>query len=285
MDVMHAHVARDYPVCGVAARLGGTAFLLTRHHFRSFPKSRAYQWAINPASALIAVSGSIANGISTAFPKIADRVVVIPNWVDVERRDYVSREEARHRLGLTRPLTVAVAGQLSPLKQQHVFIEACAQLDKSILAGINVLLAGTAAPGDEPYAEGIKSLVRESGLSETVLMPGFVPDFPKLLAAIDLVVVPSANEGFSLVVIEAMAAGVAVVASSVGGPSEIIDDAVSGVLVPPGDAAALRASMSELLTNHARRLEIGHAGREVARSRFARERVIDRIEALYRQVI
>ena len=282
IDVIHGHVARDYPVCGLAARLSRAALFLTRHHFRPFPRSRLYQWAIDPARALIAVSSAVSETLSIAFPKLADRIVIIPNWIDGDRAGVLPREEARQQLGLTRPLTVAVIGQISRIKQQHVFLEACARLLSSGRSDINVLLAGEAARGDETYVAEIRKLIRETGISDVAIMAGFVPSFSRYLSAVDLVVVPSANEGFSLVVLESMAAGVAVIATNRGGPAEIIQNGVTGVLVPPGDVGALERAMSSLLTDHDLRLNLGLSAKESARMRFARENLVGRIEALYR---
>ena len=180
---------------------------------------------------------------------------------------------------------MAVVGQISPIKQQHLFLRACARLAESLRSSLEILIVGEAAPGDEDYAEEIARLVREHGLLEVVRMTGFIKDFSTYLAAIDVVVVPSANEGFSLVVLEAMAAGRAVIASDVGGPAEIVNDGVTGILVPPGDIAALERAIADLLTDHELRMRLGQSAASVARSRFARDTVVDRLEDLFRDAI
>jgi glycosyltransferase involved in cell wall biosynthesis len=130
IDIVHGHVARDYPVCGLAARIVPVDLFLTRHHYRPFVRSGLYDWAIAPTRNLIAVSESVAETLRNAFPARADRIVVIPNWVDSSSAGAVSREESREGLGIKRRIAVAIVGQLTPLKRQDLFIQAANRLIK-----------------------------------------------------------------------------------------------------------------------------------------------------------
>jgi glycosyltransferase involved in cell wall biosynthesis len=104
-------------------------------------------------------------------------------------------------------------------------------------------------------------------------------------AATDLVVVPSHEEAFSLVLIQAMAAGIPTIAYRTGGPAEILSEGDVGRLVPVGDVAALAAAIVELLTDAKLRARYSRAGRAAVAVRFDRNAVITRIEALYREVL
>lgn len=281
IGTVHGHVARDYPVCGLAARMAPVDLFLTRHHYRPFVRSRLYDWTIAPARNLIAVSESVAETLRNAFPARADRIVVIPNWVDSSVVGGDSREVSRERLGIKRRVAVAVVGQLTPLKRQDLFIRAADKLISEGFDDVDFVIVGGSENSEADYIEELTRLVRDSSLGERIIWTGYVPDFSKQLSAIDLLVAPSENEGFSLVVAEAMAAGVGVIATRAGGLAELVQDGRTGVLVPVDDLDALCDAMRSLLTDDELRRRLGGAARAEVRDRFDREKIIDRIEQLY----
>jgi L-malate glycosyltransferase len=279
ISVMHAHVARDYPVCGVAAKLSAAPLFLTRHHFNPLNSNWLYAWAVADARALVGVSESVRAELIKAFPKLEDRAVVIPNWVDARRVGKLSRAEARQALGVTRRLAVAVVGQITPLKRQDLFLRVAARFARE---DIQFLIVGAATSRqDKDYERRLRETVSAAGLKEFVRFTGHVPDIAARLAAFDVAVAPSVNEGFSLALAEAMAAGCAVIASKVGGMAEMVEDGVTGLLVPPDDEEALAAALIKLLDDGQLRLRLGDAARASALMRFDREKIIDRIERLY----
>jgi L-malate glycosyltransferase len=279
IEVLHAHVARDYTVCGLAAKLSSVRFFITRHHFHPIKSNPLYAWAVSDAAALIAVSESVRGELVRAFPALAARAVVIPNWVDARRVGSLSRAEARAALGITRRLAVAVVGQITPLKRQDLFLQAAARIARE---DAEFLIVGAATgEKDGEYERRLRETARAPGLNQSVRFTGHVPDIAARLAAFDVVVAPSDNEGFSLALVEAMAAGCAVIASRVGGMAEIVEGGATGLLVPPDDQGALAEALRELLDDGPLRSRLGGAARASALLRFEREQVIDRIERLY----
>jgi glycosyltransferase involved in cell wall biosynthesis len=283
IEVIHAHLARDYIFCGLATRMAGPVkFFLTRHHFNSLKSSPFYAWAIGETRTLIAVSQSVREQLVTAFPAFADRIVVIPNWIDPRSERKLNGGAARRRLGLTRRLAVGVIGQLTRLKRQDLFIQAAAHLIKEReWTDVDFLIMGEPGPNDRDYVRQLHEIVRAAGIEDQVRFTGYIEDLPAHLPALDVVAVPSENEAFSLVLVEAMAAGRAVVAARVGGLAEIVEDGVSGIFSEPDDLWSLVAGLSKLLTDKALRERLGMAARTHVTERFNRERVIDRIEKLY----
>jgi glycosyltransferase involved in cell wall biosynthesis len=284
IDVLHAHVARDYIFCGIASRIARPVrFYLTRHHFNPIKSNPIYSWTLSEARALIAVSESVREQLVTAFPMFTDRITVIPNWIDVRGEGTLSKEAAREAFGITRRLAVAIVGQLTPLKRQDVFIRAAAHMIKDRhWTDADFLIIGEPGPDDQEYAEQLQQLVNEAGVENQIRFTGYVEDLPSLLVAFDIVAAPSANEGFSLALIEAMAAGCAVIATRVGGMAEIVEDGVTGIFIERDDHWPLIAGLSRLLTDKALRERVGAAAREHVIEHFDRENVIDRIEDLYR---
>ncbi|MBO0722793.1 MAG: glycosyltransferase family 4 protein, partial [Blastocatellia bacterium] len=238
-------------------------------------------WALAEARALIAVSESVHGQLAAAFPKSTDRIVVIPNWIDARVRS-LSREEARLRLGIRRPLAAGIIGQITPLKRQDLFIRAAGKLIKEKkLTDAEFLIIGEPGPADEVYASRLRELVGQMDIEEYLRFTGYIDGLASCLPALDVVAVVSQNEGFSLALVEAMAAGCAVIATNAGGMAEIVEDDVTGILIRPDDENALIEGLSELLNDKPRREELGNAAHIDVISRFDREKVIDRIERLY----
>lgn len=283
IDLLHAHVARDYIVCGLAARLSGAGLFITRHHFNPIKSNPFYAWALADARAMIGVSASVQHDLKRAFPKLAARTAVIPNWIDARSVGTVGKEEARDGLGIRRRLAVGLVGQLTPLKRQDLFINAAAKVCRTRdCTDTDFLLVGApSGKQGEDYERRLRELAMHNGLRKQLTFTGFIQDIAARLAAFDIIVAPSVNEAFSLALVEAMAAGCAVIASRVGGMAEIVEDGVNGLLVPPNDEEALAAALTKLLGNDELRSRLGHAARLSAIARFEREQVIDRIERLY----
>ena len=143
------------------------------------------------------------------------------------------------------------------------------------------LLAGS----DGGALPSVRKRIAASSLGAHVELSGFAREVPRLLEAAAFFVLPSHQEGFPNVVLEAMAAGRAVVATAVGGVPEAVEDGVTGLLVPPGNPEALAAAILVLLRDPVRAEAMGRAGREKVRSRFSLERAVGRMERAYLELL
>lgn len=282
IDVLHAHVGRDYVVCGLAAKRSPVRLFITRHHFSPIRAGAFYGRAIGDVRRMIAVSESVGGELVKAFPALTERVTVIPNWIDLRACGSVSRAAARRALGISRPLAVAVIGQITPLKRQDLFLRAAAKLIREHGVGnAEFVIAGEVQPEDGEYNGELRLMIRNYEIGEQARFTGYIEHLPSLMAAFDVVVAPSENEAFSLALAEAMAAGCAVIAAQVGGMAEMVSDEISGLLFAPDDEQALITALRRLLESEELRHRLGQAAREHVRERFEREQVIDRIERLY----
>jgi glycosyltransferase involved in cell wall biosynthesis len=131
----------------------------------------------------------------------------------------------------------------------------------------------------------LQGLVRKLGLQEEVSFLGFVSDVPRFLASIDLLVLPSLYEGLGVSVLEAMAAGRAVVASRVGGLPELVDDSVTGLLVPPRDFSALATAIAGLISQRSRMNEMGKKAWKHVEQNFTMERMAKQNEEYYYELL
>jgi glycosyltransferase involved in cell wall biosynthesis len=253
-DLVHAH----WLLTAAAARFGGRPFVVTLHGSGSAGRFSDVELArrrpglvralLRPAAAVICVSETVAAAVRAAGVE----AVVIPNGVRVP--DEVGPP--------AQPPEVLYVGRLSPEKNVDTLVEA--------LGDLNLVVAG-----DGPLRHLVPNAL------------GAVPhaEVERLLDRSSVVVAPSEREGFGLAAAEAMAFGRPVVAAAGGGLLELVSDDETGLLVPPRDAAALRAAVDRLLADPELRARLGSAARARARDRFGWDAVIERTLDVYRTAI
>jgi len=210
-----------------------------------------------------------------------DQAALIRNGIEISRflqpADPKEVDRFRQTWGLKGRPVIGTIARLNSLKGQEFLVRAVPGLLKEFpdLAALLV--------GEGPDRAALVKLAYSLKIEDHVVIAPSVEDTRIPLAAMDLFVYPSLREGFGLAIVEAMAAGVPVVATQSGGPSDIIEQGVSGVLVPPGDAEALGAVVRSLLADPERRRRIAQAARDRA-NQFDMERVVRETEELYGQV-
>lgn len=285
IEIVHAHLGRDYLMAAMATRRAKHCkLILTRHHYLPLKSNSLYRWLLENVAAFIAVSETVRNSILERLHAPPEKVHVIPNWIDPARFHPIDREAARAMFQINAPLAVACIGQLTPEKGQEEFVRAIGQISQR-RSDVEFLIAGSEQEVGEPFTHKLKEIARVMGTSDRIRFMGFVHHVPELLAAVDVVVVPSWDEGFSLVTVEAMACRRAVLAANVGGITGIVQDNVTGMLFPPRDATALAQKLLWMLADSSLRDRLARHGQMDASTRFSRDPVVDRIEALYEYVL
>jgi glycosyltransferase involved in cell wall biosynthesis len=203
--------------------------------------------------AIIAVSEATAASLRRQrYP--ADRIIVVHNGIDVEAADPVRLVDGP---------TILEVARLADVKGQQTLLHAVAGLAATVvLVGRDLEQAGAYENELRAEAEGL-------GVSDRVVFAGYRDDVAGLLAGCDVFCLPSFAEGLPLVVLEAMAQGKPVVATSVGGTPELVRDGETGLLVPPGDVEALQRALALLLGDGPLARRLGEAGRERVRTAFS----------------
>lgn len=285
VDIVHAHVGRDYLVAALASKQApGAMLVLTRHHYLPLKRNAVYRWMLANVAAVIAVSSGVRDSVIERLGLPPERVHVIPNWLDPSRFQPIDRAAARAMFRLKAGLVVACIGQITPAKGQEEFIRAASRVLQT-RSDVEFLIVGEEADERQPFTEQLRELAASLNLGDKVRFMGYVRHIADLIAAVDIVVVPSWDEGFSLVAIEALAARRPVIASKVGGLMEIIKDNSTGVLVPPRDPHSLAHRMMWLLADAPLRDRLALQGQRDVYARFSREHIIDQIESLYVEVL
>jgi glycosyltransferase involved in cell wall biosynthesis len=265
-----------------AARLAGVPHIWhVREIYSRFGAAwPAYRQLLTRAQALPCVSRATAMQF-----RPGDRVHVIPDGLAVDPQR-APAAKARAALGLPEGAPViAVLGRISDWKGQDVLVRALAEPALRERAAVGVV-AGDAWPGAEERVEAVLELADQLRVRERLRLVGFRDDVANLYGAADVIAVPStAPDPLPGAAIEAAAAGCAVVASAHGGLPEIISDGQTGRLVAPGDPAALADAAAELIDDPTERARLGAAAAADAHKRFAPERLLDSIQALYQELL
>jgi L-malate glycosyltransferase len=206
-----------------------------------------------------------------------EKVRIIYNGVDVDRFSSAPRDRNRllPGIGPRSKLVVVLANMYGPVKGHSHLISAACSVCRKAPDTMFVLI------GDGKERPKLEQRVREAGMEKRFLFLGHRNDVPELLPCCDLSVLPSESEGLPNSVLEAMAAGLPVVATSVGGNREIIVNGVNGLLVPPQDPQALAEAILRLLESSELAMRLARAGQERTRRDFGFDRVVAEIKQLY----
>lgn len=279
-DVVHTHA----PVIGTAARLlapTGSVLLHTEHNVWGRYR-RPTRWAnaatINRNVMVWAVSDSVAQSIRP-WPVGRNRTEVEVMLHGIDPTQVRTGTEARRaglaRLGLADgPFTVGTVGNLTPKKDHDSLLRAMVRV-RDRFRGARLVIIGTG-----PREQHLRQLAQELGLSEAVLFTGIRDDVPDLLPAFDLFAMSSLHEGLSIALVEAMAAGLPVVATRVGGIPELVVHEESGLLVPPSDERALADAIGELAADETKRGRHAQAA-TLRAARFGIQPAADTLTANY----
>lgn len=290
-DVIHAHwaiptgpaavmAARKLHLPSVITMHGGDVYVNPEQGY-DFPTRwyvrPALRWTLRHAGALTAITEDCRqHALRAGAP--AEHIRLVFNGTDLRRfspADNGNRGDPRFG-----PHMIFACRQLFPRKGIRFLLEAGAEL-KSQFPDLKIVLAGDGFERPE-----LARLAAELGIASDVTFLGWVPniDLPQYYRAAAVSVIPSLEEGFGIPAAEAMGCEVAVVASDAGGLPEVVENGVTGIVVPRGDAKALAQAIGSLLADPQRRRVMGQAGRERALRLFDWDRSAQQFEEIYREV-
>lgn len=276
-DLVHFHTARAHALAPYAQRMAGALIVTRRMDYR--PNRYVAPWLYGRAvDKAAAISRAVAQSLIAAG--VPERnIEVVPSGVDCERfapPNADARSAARAAIGLSpEEVAIGAVGSLQPRKGHRYLIEALAILARRGLRP-RCLIAG-----DGPLRAALNQQAAAAGLSEQVSLLGSLADPRTLFWALDIYVQPSLKEGLGVALMEAMACGLAVIASRAGGMAELIEDEVSGRLFPAADPAALSHALEELTLSQASRERTGQAARARIAEHFSMAAMARRTLALY----
>jgi glycosyltransferase involved in cell wall biosynthesis len=281
-DIVHVHLV-TWAV--LAARLAGAKGVFLTEHGLSLYKGRTAilfdRVAACCCDRMIVVARAIMDVRLKKWKIPARKMMYLPNSVDLKRFDFpADRNGMRRKYGIPEDDRLILSvGSLSPVKGHTYLIPGAA---KVIAEFSNVTFA---VAGGGELQRDLAGQAEEAGISDRFLLLGYRDDVECLLKAADIFVMPSLREGTSIAILEAMAAGVPVVATEVGGNPELIVDRVTGMLVPPRDHEALSGAITRLIRDDALRNRIIQEGRQKVLAEFSEEVNLERLIVLYGGVL
>lgn len=294
IDIIHSHSEWSDPATLLLRRtLGARAAIRTVHNEREWKKSLPRRLVLTQTAAPLGfarefgVSRRVVENLNARpLAKIlGKRAEVLHNVVDFSRFP-PNPDRAAARAALTAELGIPVdapllgtVGRLVPQKGFDLLLAAVPAILRQS-PNAHLLIAG-----DGPDRAALEAQAASLGIADRVHLLGPRSDVERLLPALDLFVSSSRWEGLSTVIMEAMASGTAVLGTQVSGSSELIEDGVSGVLVPPEDIPALSAAAVSLLGDAARRARLANAANAFVREHFSVARVARQHEAIYEEIM
>ena len=208
------------------------------------------------------------------------KVRVIHNGVDVAKFKSARKDRIRLFPDAGDGKLVVLVGNMHTDVKGHPWLIAAAPAVLERFPDTRFVLVG-----DGEQRSSFERQARESGVLQSFLFVGRRPDIPEILASCDIAVLPSRAEGLQNAVLEYMAAGLPVIVSRVGGNAELVQDGVTGMLVPSEDSAALSAALLKLLSEPALARRLAQAGHEFTVRNFSFERLVQDIDALYTELL
>jgi len=286
-DILHAYLPAANVIGPIAARMAGVPkVIVSKRALSNYKENFPFLRLVEPmgnmlADVILVNSDAVRRDVERTekhwrgkFRKIYNGVAPIAAWTEEERRTFRARE------GIPSGARVVLSvSNFFPYKGHEELIEAAGRVIAAI-PQILFLLVGR----DAGTMEKCKRLAGERVPAHAVRFLGRRTDVSDLLRASDMFAHPSHEEGFSNAILEAMAAGLPVVACSVGGNMEAIVDGETGRLVPPRNPDALAAAVREISGNRDLGKSFGEAGRKRAAERFSLDRMVTEIEAMYRSL-
>ncbi len=274
-EIVHVNTAALL-VAAIVGRPNGARLVWHVHEIVQRPRLVALVFRTLPVAAadrVVAISQAVARHLRPSW-LARRRVIVVHNGIAPRDRHPILLP------GRGDPV-VAFAGRLNQWKGYEIFVEA-AQRVGSRNARVGFVIAGSPPAGEEWRNQDLKARADHSGLGDRITVLGYCQDVPALFDSAKIAVIPSLwPEPFGMVILEAMRSGCATIATNHGGATEIIQNEVSGLLVPPGDVEALAAAIERLVDDEPTRLRLGEAARRRATEDFGLDRFRSSLQAAW----
>jgi len=290
IDIVHCQHSRDLATVVPAhhlARLRGPVLLSKRVGSGIRKHDLLHRYTYGHLSAVLAISGVIHRNVVATTPIAPEKVMTLHDAVDLSQFNpaLVDRSAVRESLGISGDLLLfGFVGRFSPGKGHEELLDAVAIL-KAQGRVFHAVIVGEASYGEETYATAIRTRAHTLGLDSCLTFLGYRADIPSVMSAFDVLVFPSHAESFGVVLIEAMAMGLPVVATNCDGVLDIVVDGETGIMVPPKNGGRLAEAMDALIRDGSRRARLGAAGRRRAEELFDQQKQITRLEAVYEDLL
>lgn len=280
--ILHTHSSKDSWLAGLAGKQAGVPALIRTRHVSIPVHAHRLNLVYKIPDRIIVTASITRNHLVKHCGLDPNRVVTLPTGVDLNQfGPHISGKPFREEFGLdeTTPI-VGIVAQLRGSKGHDIFIEAA-----RILSDQNPEMRFFIV-GDGLWGDLIKEKVKQEKMTNRIHLTGYREDIPAVMAALDVMVIASIRtDGIPQAGLQAMATGVPLVGTNVGGIPEILRDGETGLLVPAGDASSLADAISHLLSNPPLRKQLSTNGMKRVRKDYSLENMLDILERLYEDTL
>lgn len=281
IDILHTYLFHANLLGRIIGKMTGVKFIVSSERCLDLERGIFSVW-INRLTAIwadkiITVSDSVREMLIKRERISEEKLIRIYSGIDlngIEKSESPGKIREEFKIVHDSPL-VGCVGRFRREKGQSYLIQVIPDVLKKFPKTVFLFV------GDGEGENRLKSMAKRLGISSNVIFTGYRKDNLNVISSLDLLVLPSLEEGLPRVALEAQAIGIPVVASNVGGVIEAVDDGKTGILVPPRDINALSNAIVQLLSDRLLRLRMGEEGRKYVQSKFRLENTIEQIERLY----
>jgi L-malate glycosyltransferase len=291
IDLVHGHNWSTFCETVLGGYIAGTKTIVNTIHGLQAPspvtaresakrlvRTAAERVLARLSNQICSVSNKVREDVLRSTSLSPNKVTVVYNGIDIPAGEPVASPSA-DETGVRHPeLVLCWAGRMAPVKHLSLLLEAVALINDRI--PLTLILVG-----DGPERTPLESKVKELRINNSVNFVGYSHEVNRWLRSADIFVMPSHYEGFSVALLEAMAAGLPVIATAVGGNPEIVLNGCTGILVPPNDPSSLAAAILDLHHHSDNRRKMGTAGRDRVSSEFSMDRMVSQYIRIYREHI
>ncbi len=281
IEIVNPHSSRDGWLLTIAARIARVPLIIRSRHFdvpipnKSLSRLMYKEWSHH----ILTTSPKITSSLASTFDLDLDAITTLPTGVDLQRfkPEGPKADFSAFALPPQTPL-IGMVTVIRAAKGIQILAEAVHLLKAHHGIQVHCIIAG-----EGPALEYVQSMVSRFSVGNQFTFLGHREDVPEIMRALDIIAIPSFHEAIPQSGLQALAMGVPVVASDVGGIPSIIRHGETGRLVPPHDAAALAAAIREILEQKLQTQAMSHAGREFIMAHHSLDTMLDRLHALYRR--
>lgn len=285
IDLIHTHNPAPWLYGAIAARIAGVKVVVHTEHSNLFSNQKrlmlAEKFLSKITDIIISDSEKVTQHLIDKQRISPQKIRTILNGIDIEKfQKEINIKNKKRELGIKEGgLVIGIVARLEPIKDHLTLLDAFNRISKKIPEVVLVVV------GDGSLRESLKNRIEKLKIGDKVYFLGVRNDISEIIRIFDIFVLSSLSEGLSLSLLEAMAVGLPVVATDVGGNPEVIVDGITGLLVPPNDPESMAKAIIEILSNEKLSREMGLAGRKKIEEKFSLERMtleyIDIYKSLY----
>jgi glycosyltransferase involved in cell wall biosynthesis len=283
VDILHTHSSKDSWLAGVTGRIAGIPVVRSRHLSTPVRQTWLATFVYRYLADVIITSGiHIKEALITRNGLNPEKIISIPAGVDIKRFDInIKGDKIRTEFGVedSYPIVGTVA-ILRSWKGLHYLLDAVSKV-ASIFPQAKIIIVG-----DGPQWNNLHRQIQDLGIDRHVIMTGFRDDIPEIMSALDIFVLPSiASEATSQVIPQALAMGKPVIATNTGGLPEIIEDGVTGLLIPPENPDPIANAIIRMAREKEEAKEMAARGKDKTLKNFTFQKMIDRTAEVYYNVL